>query len=60
MSQLSGVPETETALDKLTNNELDAEIWRCKLRARIATDAVLRNAFERRIQRLQRIRLTRA
>lgn len=55
-----GVTETDAALNKLTKPELDAEIWQCKLRARIATDTLLRRAFETRIQRLERIRVTRA
>ncbi len=55
-----GVGETEAALNKLTNVELDAEIWQCKLRARIATDTLARRAFEMRLRRLERIRLARA
>ena len=55
-----GVTETDAALNKLSSREIDAEIWQCKLRAKIATDTLLRRAFETRIQRLERIRLARA
>lgn len=55
-----GVTESDATLNKLSNSEIDAEIWQCKLRAKIATDALLRRAFQTRIQRLERIRLVRA
>jgi hypothetical protein len=60
MGKHTGVPETEAALSKLTNSELEAEIWLCKLRARIATDTPLRSAFEKRVLRLERVRMARA
>lgn len=56
----SGVPETEAALNKLTDSELDAEIWHSRLRARIATSTPLRNSFEKRVLRLERLRRARA
>ncbi len=60
MDTCPSVPATEAALSKLTTRELDAEIWHCALRARIATDAMLRRSFEKRIQRLQRVRSSRS
>ena len=60
MDQRAGAPETDAALSKLTDSELSAEIWRCKLRARIATDTVRRGVFEKRVLRLERIRRARA
>jgi hypothetical protein len=60
MVERIGVTETEAALSRLTTQELDAAIWQCKLRAKIATDAHRRQAFQVRLQRLERVRLARA
>jgi len=60
MGKRSGVPGTEDELSRLTAEELNAELARCKLRLNIAksiSNQIQRKAFEKRIHRLERLRV---
>ena len=60
MGRRSGVLEREEDIEKLTLKALDAEIERCKLRARLAPTTHLRRAFEKRVHWLEELRARRS
>jgi hypothetical protein len=56
MGKRSGVLDHEEAVLKLSLNELDAEIARCRSRLAIAPSKLLQKSFAKRIHWLTRLR----
>lgn len=60
MGRQSGVPHTEEQMEALSDEDLDAEVWRVKSRLGHAPSSMLQKAFEKRLHSLEKIQGRRA